>query len=49
MKTADDYFSKLVMQIFSKNPELLESLKTSEDKDKIYTPLGYIDKSKLKN
>ena len=46
--TTDDSFKKWFYEIIFKNPNLLESLKISEDKEKIYTPLGYIRKSDLK-
>ena len=42
-----DYFKKNLMDIFKKNPSLLETMKINEDKNKIYTPFGYIKKKDL--
>ena len=44
-----DYFESLIYDVFKKNPFIVEGLKTEEDENKIYTPLGYIDKKKLED
>ena len=41
------YFKDLFYDVIRQNPNLLNGLKTKEDAEKIYTPLGYIDKKEL--
>ena len=43
----DTYFKDLFYDVIRQNPNLLNGLKIKEDTEKIYTPLGHIDKKEL--